>query len=66
VTGTTSAPPATSGTPKKGVDCGTCDDWGTVVVKVATETGYRSREDLCPEQCAAAEKVRVRRGPAWS
>jgi hypothetical protein len=64
VTGTTSAAPATSGTPKKGVCCGTCDDWGTVVVNVVSEASYRSREDLCPEQCAAAEKVRVQRGPA--
>lgn len=48
-----------SGTPKKGVDCGRCDDWGTVVVDGPSD---RPHEELCPAACAKAVQVGERRG----
>lgn len=58
MTATGPALPATSGTPKKGVDCARCDDWGTVLVVV----GGRSREELCPQECQMARRVQELRG----
>lgn len=49
--------PAVSGTPKKGVNCGRCDDWGTVVI----EGDHSSHEELCPSGCEAAVRVRIQR-----
>lgn len=49
---------AAHGTPKQGIDCGRCDDWGTVVI----ERGRTFYEVICPvEGCKAAERARVRR-----
>lgn len=45
--------PAVSGTPKQGVDCSGCDDWGTVVI-VRGKTPY---EVLCPKACKMAQRV---------
>ena len=50
--------PAASGTPKKGIDCGECDDWGTVVIK----RGRTLYEEICPtKDCKAAARVREQR-----
>lgn len=47
------------GTPKLGIQCGRCDDWGTVVVPVH---GI-GRELICPvDECEAAERARRARG----
>lgn len=48
------------GTPKMGIQCGRCDDWGTVVIP-GHGTG---REVICPvEECKAAERARLAREP---
>lgn len=52
--------PTESGTPKKGVECGTCDDWGTIVLEAP------AHEELCPRNCAAAGHVRNQQGREWS
>lgn len=49
---------AVYGTPKEGIGCGRCGDWGTVVIRVRGGT----REVICPvDGCQAAEQVRQRR-----
>lgn len=50
--------PAGYGTPKQGIQCVRCDDWGTVVIT----RGHTSYEEFCPiEACEAGARVRQQR-----
>lgn len=50
---------AAHGTPKKGIECNKCDDWGTVVI----QRGGTLYEEICPiADCKAAARVREQRG----
>lgn len=44
---------AVSGTPKNGVKCPACEDWGTVVIL----RGQTSYEVPCPKACETAQRV---------
>jgi hypothetical protein len=56
VSGGAAVLPAGSGTPKMGTDCRVCDDRGTIVVE---EHGTPVREEVCPADCEAAERIRA-------